>query len=413
MKKFFYNIAQIYGVNHTQSPLKGRSQMFFESISNAFLTVNGGIIEDFGVLNDEVKTKYSGYETIDLQNQTLFPGFCDSHTHLVFAGSRETEFAMKIDGKSYEEIAQAGGGILNSAQKLAQTSEDTLVESASKRIKEIIGMGTAAVEIKSGYGLATEQELKMLRVIKKLKTLFPQIEIKSTFLGAHSIPMKYRNNPEAYVDLIINEMLPKVAEENLAEYCDVFCDKGFFNPQQTEKILTKAIDLGLKPKIHANELDYSGGIQVGVKCNAVSVDHLEFTGEAEIEALKKSNTIATLLPSTAFFLGLQYPPARKIIDSNIPVALASDYNPGSSPSGNMSFVISLACIKLKMKPEEAFNAATINGSFAMEIQNKLGSIAKGKFASFFTVKDLPSLAFIPYSFGSKLINEVYLKGEKQ
>jgi imidazolonepropionase len=316
---------------------------------------------------------------------------------------------MKIEGKSYEDIANAGGGILNSARKIHETSEEELFQSASERLHRLIKQGTGAIEIKSGYGLSTEAELKMLRVIKRLNEAFP-IPIKATFLGAHSYPQQYKNNHEAYIKLIIDEMIPKIASEKLAEYIDVFCEDGFFSTIETDRILQAGIKNGLKPKIHANQLNISGGVQVGVKNNAISVDHLECMDDEAISNLKNSNTIATLLPSCSFFLGIPFAPARALMENNIPVALASDYNPGSTPSGNMSFLFSLACIKLKMRPNEALNALTINGAHAMELEYKLGSITKNKLANFIITKEIPSLTYIPYSFGENCIESVYING---
>lgn len=358
-------------------------------------------------MDDMPDLKYS--ELIDASGKFVFPSYCDSHTHLVYAGSREIEYIDKIKGLSYEEIAKRGGGILNSAKLLRDTSEEELFDQSVNRVDEIIRMGTGAVEIKSGYGLTTESELKMLRVIKRLKNSVP-VEIKATFLGAHAVPQEYKSNQEKYVDIVINEMIPAVAAEELADYIDVFCDKGFFTVEQTERILMAGIKYGLIPKIHANELDYSGGIQTGVKYDALSVDHLEFTGEDEIAALLNSNTMPTLLPGAAFFLGMIDPPVRKMIDAGLPVALASDFNPGSSPSGNMKLIMSLAIIKLRMLPEEAINASTINGAYAMGISETHGSIARGKVANMYITKEIPSYVYLPYAYGSDLIDTVILKG---
>jgi len=322
------------------------------------------------------------------------PAFCDSHTHLVYAGSRELEYRDKIMGLSYEQIATRGGGIMNSVRLLRDTPEDRLYEQSMVRIREIIHMGTGAVEIKSGYGLTTKDELKMLRVIRHIRETAP-LAVKATFLGAHTIPDEYRNNPDSYVDLLINEMIPAVATEQLADYIDVFCDRGFFTAAQTGRILEAGWKYGLEPKIHANELDFSGGIQVGVRHRALSVDHLEFTGDMEIDLLLKSVVMPTLLPGASFFLGLQDPPARKMIDSGLPVALASDYNPGSSPSGNMKLVMSLACIRLKMLPAEAINAATLNGAYAMGLEKSYGSICTGKVANMIITKEIPDMIFCP------------------
>jgi imidazolonepropionase len=348
--------------------------------------------------------------TIDAKGKYVFPSFCDSHTHLVYAGSREQEFADRIRGLSYEEIARRGGGILNSARLLHKTSENELFDQSSVRIKEIIRQGTGAVEIKSGYGLNTEDELKMLRVIRRLRDTFP-IEVRSTFLGAHALPYEYKDDREGYIDLIINEMIPLVASEGLADFIDVFCDTGFFSVGETERILMTGLKYGLIPKIHANELDHSGGVQTGVKYDALSVDHLERSGDSEIEALLDTGTMPTLLPGSSLFLGLPDPPARRMIDAGLPVALASDYNPGSSPSGNMKLIMSLACIRLKMMPEEAINAVTINTAYAMGISDTHGSVTRGKVANLFVTKVMPSFGFFPYAFGSDLIEKVILKGK--
>jgi imidazolonepropionase len=383
------------------------------TITDAYLYIEGGKIYDFGKMID-IPRAYSQPENnitnvIDASGKFVFPSFCDSHTHLVYAGSREREFTDKIRGLSYEEIAKRGGGILNSAKKLQETSEDDLYAQSIIRVNEIISQGTGAVEIKSGYGLTLSSEMKMLRVIKKIKETSP-VEVKATFLGAHAMPEEFKNNREKYIDIVINEMIPLVSSEDLADYIDVFCDRGFFTVEETEKILIAGIKYGLPAKIHANELDFSGGVRTGVKYNALSVDHLERSGDAEIETLKGTETIPTLLPGSAFFLGLPDPPARKMIEAGLPVALASDYNPGSSPSGNMKLVMSLACIKLKMLPEEALNAVTINSACAMGISETHGSIARGKAANVFITKEIPSYEFLPYAFGSSLIETIILKG---
>ncbi|NNM95745.1 MAG: imidazolonepropionase, partial [Bacteroidia bacterium] len=372
---------------------------------------DNGLISGFGEMHDAPSAAHYD-QVIDAGGRLVFPAWCDPHTHLVFAGTRENEFIDRIGGLSYEEIAKKGGGILHSAEKLNKTSEDELFQGALSRLQEITLYGTGAVEIKSGYGLSVEAELKMLRVIKRLKEHSP-LTIKATFLGAHAIPAAYKQNRQGYIDLIINNMLPVIAVEKLADYCDVFCDKGFFTPDETQAILQAALKYGLPPKIHANELACSGGIQVGVKNKALSVDHLEYTGDNEIEALRNSGTMPTLLPSTAFFLNLPYPPARKMIDAGLPLALATDYNPGSSPSGNMPFVISLACVKLKMLPEEAINAATINAAYAMGLGASHGSITAGKKASLFITKPLSNYNLLPYSFGSNLIDKVMVEGVMQ
>ena len=389
--------------------IRGKDMAKINSIDNAFLILKDDIIEDFGKMKDMSEVE-GQYKTIDATGKFVFPSFCDSHTHLVYAGSREIEYIDKIKGLSYEEIAKKGGGILNSAKLLNETSEDELYKQALPRINEIISQGTGAVEIKSGYGLTVEGELKMLRVIKLLKETTPVI-IKSTFLGAHAIPAKYKGKQTEYVDFVINEILPKVAEENLADYIDVFCDKGFFTVEDTDKLLTAGAKYGLRPKIHANELDYSGGIQIGVKHNALSVDHLEFVGNAEIKALKNSETMPTILPGAAFFLNMPYSPARKMIDAGLPLALASDFNPGSSPSGNMKLMMSFATVNYKMITEEVINATTINTAYAMGISDITGSIAKGKKANVFITKEIPSVEFMTYAYGSDLIDTVILNGE--
>jgi imidazolonepropionase len=382
-------------------------------ISDAYVFINEGVIVDFGIMRDFQARKFIQHhevETIDASGKFVFPSYCDSHTHLVYAGSREIEYIDKIRGLSYSEIAKRGGGILNSAKKLHETSEEDLYNQSICRIEEIISYGTGAVEIKSGYGLNLADELKMLRVIRRIKETSP-IEVRSTFLGAHAIPEEYKNKRNEYIDAIINEMIPVIAAEELADYIDVFCDKGFFNVEDTERILMAGLKHGLIAKLHANELAYSGGIQTGVKYNARSVDHLEFTDDEEIDALIGSETMPTLLPGSAFFLGMPDPPVRKMINAGLPVALASDYNPGSSPSGNMNFIMSLGCIRLRMLPEEVINAVTINSAFAMGVSETHGSIARGKVANLFITKEIPSYEFMPYSFGSNLIETVILKGK--
>lgn len=391
----------------------GKEMSELGSVQNAFVLCSDGLISDFGSM-DEINPALLNRNddeitTVDATGKFVFPSFCDSHTHLVYSGSREQEFTDRIRGLSYEEIARRGGGILNSARLLHNTPEDELFDQSSVRIKEIMRQGTGAVEIKSGYGLNTEGELKMLRVIRRLRDTFP-IEIRSTFLGAHALPYEYKDNREDYIDLIINEMIPLVASEGLAEYIDVFCDTGFFSVGETERILMAGIKYGLTPKIHANELDYSGGVQTGVRYDALSVDHLERSGDAEIEALLDTGTMPTLLPGSALFLGLPDPPARRMIDAGLPVALASDYNPGSSPSGNMKLVMSLGCIKLKMLPGEVINAVTINTAYAMGISDTHGSITRGKVANLFITKEMPTYEFFPYAYGSDLIETIILKG---
>jgi imidazolonepropionase len=392
----------------------GKEMSLIGTISDAYLYLEGGLISDFGpmsLLNDNQRlSDPSENSIIDASGKFVFPSFCDSHTHLVYAGSREGEFTDKIRGLTYEEIALRGGGILNSALKLKETSEDELFRQSMVRIDEIISKGTGAVEIKSGYGLSLESELKMLRVIRKIKESSP-LEVKATFLGAHAVPLEYMGRRPDYVDLVINEMIPVVASEQLADYIDVFCDEGFFTTVDTERILMAGLKYGLTAKIHANELAFSGGVQVAVKYNALSVDHLERSGDDEIEALKGSGTMPTLLPGSAFFLGLPDAPARKMIDAGLPLALASDYNPGSSPSGNMNLVMSMGCIRLKMLPVEVINAITINSAYAMGLSETHGSIARGKIANVFITKEIPSLEFLPYAFGSDLIETVILRGK--
>jgi len=392
----------------------GKEMSLIGTISDAYLYLEGGLITDFGpmslLIGNQRLSDPSENTIIDASGKFVFPSFCDSHTHLVYAGSREGEFTDKIRGLTYEEIALRGGGILNSALKLKETSEDELFRQSMVRIDEIISKGTGAVEIKSGYGLSLEAELKMLRVIRKIKERSP-LEVKATFLGAHAVPLEYMGRRADYVDLVINEMIPVVASEQLADYIDVFCDEGFFTTVDTERILMAGLKYGLTGKIHANELAFSGGVQVAVKYNALSADHLERSGDDEIEALKGSGTMPTLLPGSAFFLGLPDAPARKMIDADLPLALASDYNPGSSPSGNMNLVMSMGCIKLKMLPEEVINAVTINSAYAMGLSETHGSIARGKVANVFITKEIPSYEFLPYAFGSDLIDIVILRGK--
>lgn len=393
-------------VQASPSLVKGAAMAQLPLIENAFLLADAGRIQDIGPMD---RCPERADTIIDATGRFVLPAWCDSHTHLVFAASREEEFVDRIKGLSYEEIAKRGGGILNSARKMQDAPEEILLETAWQRLQEVIGHGTGAIEIKSGYGLTLESELKMLRVIQSLKKRSP-IPIKATFLGAHAIPEVYKSNRAAYLDLIVEKMLPIVAEEQLAEYCDVFCDKGFYTVEETDRILKAAWAFGLKPKIHANELDCSGGVQVGIANRAISVDHLERIGEAEIEALLQSDTLPTLLPSCAFFLGIPYAPARKMIDAGLPVVLATDYNPGSSPSGNMPFVVALACIQMKMLPEEAIHAATINGAKSMELEQDYGSITVGKVANLCITKPMNSLAYLPYAFGSDLIEGIILNG---
>jgi imidazolonepropionase len=394
----------------------GADMSVLPTMKNAFLYIEDGMIRGFGTMEEFVRGKFlkkvrqAGVTEIDATGKMVFPAWCDSHTHLVYAGSREIEYTDKIRGLSYEEIARRGGGILNSAKRLQEASELELIEQSISRLEEITKLGTGAVEIKSGYGLTTDSELKMLRVIRKLKEFSP-LTIKATFLGAHAVPEEFRNNREGYVDLVINEMIPQVAGEELADYIDVFCDKGFFTVEDTERILMAGIKHGLRPKIHANELAFSGGIQTGVRYGALSVDHLECTADEEIQALSKSDTMPCLLPGAAFFLGMEQPPARKMIDAGLPVALASDYNPGSSPSGNMQLIMSMGCVLLRMLPEEVIHAVTINGAYAMGVEDQLGSIAIGKQANILITHRIPTYAFLPYAYGSNNVETVIIDGK--
>lgn len=407
MRTLIRNIKTLAGIlPEGQRLLKGKAMARLECIDNAFVLIENGLISDFGSMAD---CPDIADETIDASHRFVLPAWCDSHTHLVFAKWREKEFADKLRGLSYEEIARNGGGILNSAKVLHETSEEELFEAALERLTEIQHTGTGAVEIKSGYGLSYEGELKMLRVIQKLKER-SQLLIKSTFLGAHSYPMEYRQNHDGYLNLLINRLLPQIAGEGLADYVDVFCEDGFFSAAETDRILEAAAKYGLQPKIHANELAFSGGIEVGVKHNALSVDHLECTADEQIQALLHSETMPTVLPTTAFFLKLPYAPARTMIDAGLPIALASDYNPGSSPSGNVPFVLSLACIHQKLSVEEVVNAATINGAYAMGVESLAGSITKGKRANLIITKQIPSLDFIPYRFGTSWIDKTIVHG---
>lgn len=410
MRILFKNIKELLQVRDaTISFVSGKEMNTLPSIKNAYLIIENDIIKDFGLNKNCPNLKFD--KIIDVSNKLILPSWCDSHTHLVFAENREDEFVDRINGLSYEEIAKKGGGILNSAIKLQRTSEDELYKQSEKRLKEIIQLGTGAVEIKSGYGLTEASELKILKVIKRLKKNYP-IEIKATFLGAHAFPQKFKENKDAYVQLLIQKIIPKVAKENLADFIDVFCEEGYFSVDQTEKIIDAGISNGLIPKIHVNQFNAIGGVKLAVQKNALSVDHLEVMTENDFKALKNSNTIAVALPTCSFFLGIPYAPARKIIDKDLPLALATDYNPGSTPSGNMNFVVSTACIKMKITPEEAINASTINGAYAMGLDKKVGSITKGKLANFIITKQISSYNFLPYSFGNHQIEKVYLKGKE-
>src|SRR5436189_648052 len=410
MATLISNIKQLVGVREESKLLKGKELSALPCLDNAYLIIENGIISDFGLMKEIRDPKSKIENEIDATDQFILPCWCDSHTHLVFASSREEEFVDKIKGMSYEEIAAKGGGILNSAKKLNAMSEDELFNVSWKRLNEVIKLGTGAIEIKSGYGLSVEGELKMLRVIKRLKEVSP-IPIKATFLGAHTYPLEYRENHKGYIDLMINEMLPVITKEKLADYIDVFWENGFFSPEETEKICKAGISQGLKAKIHANQLNFSGGVEIGIKLNAVSVDHLETVNGDIINKLANSQTIGTLLPTAAFFLRMPFQPARQMIDTGCAIALASDYNPGSSPSGNMNLVVAMSCTGMKMLPEEAINAATLNGAFAMELQDETGSITIGKKANLIFTKPMPSLAYLPYAFGSNLIDKVMINGQ--
>lgn len=411
MSKLIINIQQLVGAREENQLLRGKALAELPAIENAFILIEDGIIADYGNMYElELKVPQLPKHIIKADGQFVLPAWCDSHTHLVFAGSRENEFVDKIKGLSYAEIAAKGGGILNSAKKLNDATEDELFNSAWKRLNEVARLGTGAIEIKSGYGLTVDAELKMLRVIKKLKEK-SNLLIKSTFLGAHTYPVQYKENHQAYIDSIINDMLPVIAAEKLADYIDVFCETGFFSAEEMETICKAGISYGLKPKLHINQLNSIGGIQKAIELNALSVDHLETMTDKDVADLAASNTIGTLLPTAAFFLRMPYQPARQLIDNNCAIALASDYNPGSSPSGNMNFVVALSCIQMKMLPEEAINAATINGAYAMEVEQEAGSIMIGKKASLIFTKPIPSLTYLPYCFGDNLIDKVMAGGE--
>ena len=408
MTTLFINIKELIQVrDKSVKKVSGKDMSILPVIKNAFMLIEDDIIINFGSM-DNLDVKKAD-KVIDLSGRLVLPTWCDSHTHLVYADSREEEFVDRIKGLSYHEIAEKGGGILNSAKKLQLKIEDQLYNDAVIRIEEIIKSGTGALEIKSGYGLTLDSELKMLQVIKKLKETFP-IPIKATFLGAHAIPSKYKENREEYIQLIINRMIPEIASQKLADYIDVFCEKGYFSPEETNRILKAGITHGLIPKIHVNQFNSIGGIKVGVNNNALSVDHLEVLTDEDISIISKSDTMPVALPSCSFFLGIPYTNARKIIDSNIPLAIASDFNPGSTPSGNMNFVVSLACIKLKMTPEEAINAATLNAAYALNLSKEIGSISKGKLANFMITKPIKSYNFLPYSFGNNSIERIYFNG---
>jgi len=409
MKKLFINIKELVQIREKSVTfVSGTDMNVLPSIKNAFLLVENGLISDFGYMKD--CPVFNTDKIIDASDKLLMPTWCDSHTHIVYAGNREEEFVDRINGLSYEEIAKKGGGILNSAKKLQETTEDDLYNQSKVRLEEIIQLGTGAVEIKSGYGLTVDAELKMLRVINRLKENY-SIPIKATFLGAHAFPTLFKNNKQGYLDLLVNKIIPKIAKDNLAEFIDVFCETGYFSVDDTDFILKAGKKYGLIPKIHVNQFTSIGGIQVSVKHRALSVDHLEVIKENDLEALKNTQTMPVALPSCSYFLSIPYTPARKIIDSGLPLALASDYNPGSTPSGNMNFVVATACIKMKMTPKEAINAATINGAYAMNLSDKVGSITKGKLANLILTKPIESIASIPYNFGNNQIEKVFLRGE--
>ncbi len=402
------NIKSIVGIQTQDHNFKkGQEMNQVSTLEHGFILIENNVIADFGPMSD---IPDRADVVIDASDRLVLPSWCDSHTHIVYAAGREGEYVDRLRGVSYEEIAKKGGGILNSANRLQVTSEEDLYLSAKARLDEVIAMGTGAIEIKSGYGLTTESELKMLRVIRKLKEN-SSIEIKASFLGAHAIPMIYKENRKAYIDIIINEMLPQVAHEGLADYCDVFCDKGFYTIEETDRILKAASFYGLKAKIHANELAISGGVQVGIANNAISVDHLEAIGHEEIQALKNANTIPTVLPSCSFFLNIHYAPARKMIDEGLGISIATDYNPGSSPSGNIPLLMAFACNNMRILPNEAFNGVTINGACALELGDTHGSIAKGKVANLILTHAIPSLDYMVYSFGTNHIDKVLLKGK--
>ena len=389
--------------------VSGAEMAVLPTIKNAFLLLKDDLIADFGSMEDLPET--AADITIDATGKIILPAWCDSHTHIVYAGNREQEFVDRINGMTYEEIANRGGGILNSAKKLNETTEEEIYNQSKTRLEEVMRLGTGAVEIKSGYGLTVEGELKMLRVIRQLSQNYP-ITIKATFLGAHAFPTAFKDNKKAYIDCIINEMLPEIAKNKLADFIDAFCETGYFSVEETEQIMEAGIQFGLKPKIHVNQFNSIGGIQAGVKYNALSVDHLEIMNPEDIEALKNTETMPVALPSCSYFLSIPYTPAREMIAAGLPLALATDYNPGSTPSGNMNFVVATACIKMKMTPEEAINAATINGAYAMGISNTHGSITIGKKANLIITKEIPSYYQLPYAFGSNLIDSIILDGKK-
>jgi imidazolonepropionase len=411
MKLLITDIQELLQVeNEPKMMVCGEEMKVLPTLKNAYLLIENNLIKDFGEMSDLQHLKVD--KKMNAMGKIVLPTWCDSHTHLVYAGNREQEFVERINGLSYEEIGKNGGGILNSAKKLQKTTEEELFKQAERRIEEVMRSGTGAIEIKSGYGLTKESELKILRVIKKLDKKYP-IAIKATFLGAHTLPSEFKDNKKDYLDIVIHDMLPAVATENLAEFMDVFCETGYFSVQDTRQLLKAGLKYGLKPKIHVNQFTAIGGIQAGIEYNALSVDHLEEMRNEDIETLKTNKyTMPVALPSCSFFLGIPYTPARKMLAAGLPLALASDYNPGSSPSGNMNFVVSLACVKMKMTPEESINAATINGAYAMGLERSHGSICRGKKANFIITKKIPSFAFMPYSFSSNHIDKVFIEGKQ-
>ncbi len=410
MRTVFTNIKSLLQVRPKgQTILKGKDMAVLPAIDHAYLIIDDGVIKAYGKM-EELTPEAKG-PIIDLSGKYVLPSWCDSHTHLVYAGNREGEFIDRINGVSYEDIAAKGGGILNSAKRLQSASEEELYQQAAGRLTELIRQGTGAIEIKSGYGLSVEAEIKMLRVIKRLRTDYP-VKIKSTFLGAHAVPQKYKQDQQVYIDLLMHEMLPQIAEEGLADYIDVFCEKGYFSAEDTKAILQAGATHGLRAKIHVNQFNSIGGVQVAVEHGALTVDHLEVMKDADFDSLQESETLPVALPGCSFFLGIPYSPVRAMISKGLPVAIASDYNPGSCPSGNMNLILSLACIKLRILPEEAINAATLNAAYAMGIEDTHGSITVGKSASLIITKEISTIGFLPYSYGSDLIDAVYINGDK-
>lgn len=410
MKTLIKNIKELVQVeNLPKLRVMGKEMAHIDTIKDAYLIIEDDKIADFGPMSELKEQTFD--KEVDATGRMVFPSFCDSHTHMVYAGSREIEYIDKIRGLSYDEIAKRGGGILNSAKRVQEASEDQLFEDALARLEMMKNLGTGAVEIKSGYGMTTEAEMKMLRVIRRLKEASP-LTIKSTLLGAHGIPMEYRGCQEKFVDLVIDEMIPQAAKEGLADFIDVFCDEGFFTCEDTERMLEAGLKYGMRPKIHANEMACSGGIQVAVKYNALSCDHLEYTGDAEIECLLGSETMPTVLPGAAFFLNMEHAPVRKMMDAGLGVAMSSDYNPGSSPSPNMQLILSFACVNYRMLPEEAINATTINSAYAMDLSRTHGSIARGKVANFYITKPISTYEYMPYAYGENKVERVFLNGKE-